>query len=94
MTIVARSHTFVIGVDTHAKNHALAVLAATGEAVDDGQFPTTSAGIARMIDWAGRRTGGDLEVLWVIECAATYGARLAKAVAAAGYPVEPVKVFV
>lgn len=35
----------------------------------------------------GRRTGGDIVVLWVIECAATYGAQLARAVTTAGYQV-------
>ncbi|WP_281254259.1 hypothetical protein [Sanguibacter antarcticus] len=34
-----------------------------GEVVDDAEFPTTSAGIARALDRAGRRTGGDLEAL-------------------------------
>ncbi len=88
MTIVAQAHPFVIGVDTHARNHALSVLAtAHGEVVGDGEFPATSAGMARAIEWVGRRTGGDLEVLWVIECAATYGAQLARAVTAAGYQV-------
>ncbi len=88
MTIVAQTHPFVIGVDTHARNHALSVLATThGEVVGDGEFPATSTGMARAIEWVGRRTGGDLQVLWVIECAATYGAQLARAVTAAGYQV-------
>lgn len=88
MTIVAHTHPFVIGVDTHARNHALSILAMPhGEVVDDGEFPTTSAGIARAIDWAARRTDGDLQVLWVIECSATYGAQLARTVTTAGYQV-------
>lgn len=88
MTIVAHTHPFVIGVDTHARNHALSILAMPhGEVVDDGEFPTTSAGMARALDWVGRRTGGDLEALWVIECSASYGAQLARAVKAAGYQV-------
>ncbi len=88
MTIVAHAHPFVIGVDTHAKSHALSILATPhGEAVDEATFPTTTAGIARAIDWVGRRTGGDLGVLWVIECAATFGAQLAHAVTTAGYQV-------
>lgn len=50
MTIVAHTHPFVIGVDTHA----LSILATPhGEVVDDAEFPTTSAGIARALDWAG-----------------------------------------
>lgn len=88
MTIVAHAHPFVIGVDTHAKTHALSILATpNGEIVEEAMFPTTRAGLARAIAWAGRRTGGDLDVLWVIECAATFGAQLARAVTAAGYLV-------
>lgn len=37
--------------------------------------------------WVARRTGGDLAVLWVIECIAAYGARLAHVVMEAGYEV-------
>lgn len=55
--------------------------------VEEATFPTTGAGLGRAISWAGRRTGDDLEVLWVIECAATFGAQLAHAVTAAGYLV-------
>jgi hypothetical protein len=34
-----------VGVDTHARTHVLAILAAaTGETVDTHQFPTTAAG--------------------------------------------------
>lgn len=88
MTIVAHTHPCVIGVDTHARNHALSILAMPhGEVVDDAEFPTTSAGMARALEWAGRRTGGDLETLWVIECSASYGAQLARAVTTAGYQV-------
>jgi transposase len=88
MTIVAHTHPFVIGVDTHARNHALAILAApTGEVIDDAQFPATAAGLTRAVSWAARRTSGDLDVLWVIEGVGTYGARLARAAADAGYAV-------
>ena len=46
MTIVAHHHPFVIGVDTHARTHALAILACpTAEVVDQAQFPTTTAGL-------------------------------------------------
>lgn len=87
MTTVAHAHPFVVGVDTHACNHALTILAATGEVVDAGQFPSMGTGMDRAIAWAARRTGGDLETLWVIEGAASYGARLAGAVTTAGYEV-------
>lgn len=88
MTIVAHTHPFVIGVDTHAKTHALSILATpSGEIVEEATFPTTRSGLARAVAWAGRRTGGDLGALWVIECAATYGAQLARAVTDTGYTV-------
>lgn len=88
MAIVAHSHPFVIGVDTHARNHAISILACPhGEILDEAQFPATSAGLARAASWVARRTGGDLEALWVIEGTGTYGARLARVVADAGYEV-------
>lgn len=88
MSIVAHSHPFIVGVDTHARNHVYAIIAAvTGELVDTKDFPTTSAGIKRAIAWAARRTGADLAVLWVIEGAASYGAVLAGAVVTEGYQV-------
>jgi len=88
MSIIAHSHPFVVGVDTHARNHVYAIIAATtGELVDTTDFPTTSAGIKRAIAWVARRTGADLAVLWVIEGAASYGAVLAGAVGSQGYQV-------
>ena len=88
MTIVAQTHPFVIGCDTHARTHDLTVLvSATGEVVAAEQFPATSAGMRRAVEWAARRTGGDLATLWVIEGVAIYGAHLARAAAAAGYEV-------
>lgn len=88
MTIVAHSRPFVVGVDTHAKNHVYAIITAgTGELIATRDFPTTGAGINRSIAWVARHTGADLAALWVIEGAASYGALLAGAVGAAGYQV-------
>ncbi|MGL5810357.1 MAG: IS110 family transposase, partial [Nocardioides sp.] len=88
MTIVAHKYPYVIGVDTHAKTHALAILAAeTGAMVGEGQFPATASGMARAIEWVARRTGADLAALWVIEGVASYGALLAGQVTTAGYQV-------
>jgi transposase len=88
MTIVAHAHPFVIGVDAHARNHAVAILACpTGEVVDEAQFPATVAGLQRAVSWVARRTGGDLDVLWVIEGVGTYGARLARVANDTGYAV-------
>jgi len=88
MTIVAHTHPFVVGVDTHAQNHALAILTQpVGELLDESQFPATTAGLARAISWVSRRTDGDLHTLWVIEGTGTYGARLAHVATQAGYQV-------
>lgn len=51
------------------------------------QFPATAAGLSRAVSWAGRRTGGDVTVLWVIEGTGTYGARLRAVAADTGYTV-------
>lgn len=87
MSIISHLYAFVVGVDTHAKNHVYSVLTNTGEHVDTREFPTNKAGIKRALTWAGRRTGGDLETLWVIEGIGTYGAILADHVTNAGYTV-------
>ena len=88
MAIVAHTRPFVIGVDTHARNHSYAILtAATGELIAAKDFPTTPAGLTRALNWVSRLTGGDLAALWVIECAATFGARLARTVTDVGYEV-------
>jgi transposase len=88
VTIVAHARPFVVGVDTHARNHEFAILvAATGELLASEQFPATPAGLNRAIAWVGRWTRGDLAVLWVIEGVATYGARLARTATETGYQV-------
>jgi transposase len=85
VTIVARAHPFVIGLDTHARNHTLAILvAATGALIGSEQFPTRGAGMDRAATWVARRTGRDLAALCVIERIATYGARLLRVATQAG----------
>lgn len=75
-------------MDAHARTHALAILASpTAEILDEAQFPATAAGLARAVGWVARRTGADLDALWVVEGVGTYGARLARAAADAGYSV-------
>lgn len=88
MSIVSHCHPFVVGVDTHARNHVYAILDATNGALLDTQsFPATAAGINRAIKWVARRTNADAGTLWVIEGAASYGAILAGTVATHGFPV-------
>lgn len=88
MAIVSHHHPYVVGVDTHARNNVLTLLAsATGELIDQASFPNTRAASTRALSWVARRTGGDLATLWVIEGAATYGARLARFATTGGYQV-------
>lgn len=85
ITIVAHSRPFVIGVDTHARNHVYAIITArTGELIATRDFPATGAGINGFIAWVARHTGVDLGTLWVIVGTGSYGALLA---GAAGYQV-------
>lgn len=88
MPIVAHTHPFVVGVDTHARKHIYTILTAdTGAYVDSRDFPTTPAGINRALACAARRTEADADTLWVIEGAASYSVILTGTVAAHGYPV-------
>lgn len=88
MTIVADVFRFVVGVDTHAATHTYTVLDHTGRVLDQQQFPTTPAGLARAIAWIGRRTGGDLDAtLIAVEGTGTYGAVLSARLATVGYRV-------
>jgi len=88
MSIVADTHPFVVGVDTHARKHVYTILnASSGVYVDSRDFPTSSAGINRAIAWVARRTDADADTLWVIEGTASYGAILTGMVASHGYPV-------
>lgn len=88
MSIVAQLFAFVVGVDTHARNHVYAVICtSTGRHLETRGFPTTPAGIKRAMTWVGKHTGGDLSTLWVVEGVASYGAILAGTVSAQGYEV-------
>lgn len=91
MTIVADQFRYVVGVDTHAATHTYTILESSGRLIDQQQFPTSPtspAGLARAIDWIGRRTEGDLDTtLIAAEGTGTYGAVLAGRLAASGYRV-------
>ena len=88
MPIVAEHYQFVIGVDTHAASHAFAIIHAGTSAVRDrGQFPATTAGLARSVTWVGRRTADAGSVIVVIEGVGSYGAGVARAFTSAGYRV-------
>ena len=62
MSIVAHAQPFVVGVDTHARNHVYAILAATtGALLETRAFPSNAAGINRAINWVARQTGADAD---------------------------------
>ena len=90
MPIVAEQYTFVIGVDTHAATHSLAlVIAATGAVVDEAVFPNTPPGLDRALGWITCRIA-EQSALVVIEGVGSYGAGLAQRVTDAGVLVaEP-----
>ncbi|MCB0939122.1 MAG: IS110 family transposase [Mycobacterium sp.] len=90
MPIVAEQYTFVIGVDTHAGTHSLALVSAsTGALVDQAVFPNTPPGLDRALTWIVQRIDGQ-SALVVIEGVGSYGAGLADRVVAGGLLVaEP-----
>lgn len=90
MPIVADHYELVVGIDTHAANHALSVVAtATGATVNQASFPTNPAGLDRARTWITNRAG-ERTVLVVVEGIGSYGAGLAQRLIAAGLPVvEP-----
>ena len=93
MPIVADTYTYVVGVDTHAATHQYAIVRAdTGGVIDEQEFPTTAAGMARAAAWIGRRTaqkaGGDLDATLIsIEGTGSYGAQLSILLGQTGYRV-------
>lgn len=67
MPIVAEQYAFVIGVDTHAATHSLAlVTAATGGIVTEAVFPNSPAGLDRALRWITGKINGE-SALIVIE---------------------------
>jgi transposase len=90
MPIVSEQYEIVIGVDTHAANHALSVVtAATGAAIDRASFPASTAELDRAATWI-RRRAGERATLVVVEGIGAYGAGLAERLLEAGMTVvEP-----
>ena len=79
MPIVADSYDFVVGVGTHAASHTVALIRCpTGQELAADRFPTTRAGLGRLVAWISRRAG-DARALVVIEGAGSYGAVLPSA---------------
>lgn len=88
MTIVAHVHPYVVGVDTRARHHVYSIVQAkTGELLESQKFPATEAGINRAMTWVLKRTESKMQILWVIEETASYGAILTGKVLADGFEV-------
>jgi len=75
------------GVDTHADMHVAAALDPVGGLLGVAEFPVTPAGYARLLGWLG---GFGTVCLVGIEGTGSYGAGLARHVAAAGIRVVEV----
>jgi transposase len=85
MPIVAQTYEHVMGIDTHARTHTLALIQArTGALLDTRTFPTTPAGLSRAVTWITRR---DPRALLVTQGIGSYGAGLAKGAARGGLDV-------
>ena len=81
--VVADRYSFVVGVDTHARHHVLAIVTSAGRLVETRQFATSPAGLDRAVAWIARRTetadtDADVDhVLVSMESVGCYGAILA-----------------
>ena len=87
MTIVEDRPVITGGVDTHADAHVAAALDRVGGLLGVRQFPATAAGYAGLLEWLGGF--GDVALVGV-EGTGSYGAGLARYLAAAGVGVVEV----
>ena len=87
MTIVEDARAITGGVDTHSEVHVAAALDPVGGLLGTREFPATRAGYAGLLGWL--REFGDLAVVG-IEGTGSYGAGLARHMAAAGVQVVEV----
>ncbi|MBU8867832.1 transposase [Paenarthrobacter sp. MMS21-TAE1-1] len=87
--IVAEHFGYVVGIDTHAKTHTLAIInTATGGERANETFPATPTGGTRALSWILRRTEASPEqVLLSMEGTGSYGAKLRQQATAAGFQV-------
>jgi transposase len=87
LTIVEQTRAITGGVDTHADTHVAAALDPIGGLLGTGEFPAAPAGYAGLLEWLG---GFGTVCLVGIEGTGSYGAGLARHVAAAGVRVVEV----
>ena len=79
--------TVVGGVDTHRDDHVAATIDSLGRLLGVASFPATGAGYGDLLDWM--RSWGDLDAVG-IEGTGSYGAGLARHLAAGGVTVVEV----
>jgi transposase len=79
----------IIGVDTHLDSHTAAACSTAGRQLALVQIPATPAGYARLLGWA-RAAAGNGRVAWAIEGTRSYGAGLARYLAAEGEQVAEI----
>jgi hypothetical protein len=84
VTIVEEARPITGGVDTHADMHVAAALDSVGGLLGVREFPATAAGYSGLLGWLG---GFGSVALVGIEGTGSYGAGLARHVAAAGIRV-------
>ena len=87
MTIVEDARVITGGVDTHADLHVAAALDPIGGLLGVQEFPATAAGYASLLGWLG---GFGTLALVGVEGTGSYGAGLARHLAAAGVRVVEV----
>ena len=87
MAIVEDTRVITGGVDTHADMHVAAALDPIGGLLGVREFPATAAGYAGLLDWL--RSSGTIALVGV-EGTGSYGAGLARHLAAAGVRVVEV----
>ena len=87
MTIVEDTRAITGGVDTHADMHVAAALDPIGGLLGVREFPATAAGYAQLLGWLG--SFGTVALVGV-EGTGSYGAGLARYLAAAGARVVEV----
>jgi transposase len=87
--IVAEHFGFVVGIDTHAKTHTLAIInTANGREIANESFPATAPGGNRALSWILRLTGATAEtVLLSMEGTGSYGAKLRQQAVETGFQV-------
>ena len=87
MTMVEDACVITGGVDTHAEVHVAAALDPLGGLLGVQEFPATATGYAQLLDWLG---GFGTIIVVGVEGAGSYGAGLARHLAAAGVAVVEV----